>query len=66
MTTKPKFVCKNCRKPLTAKMELEWSAHICEVYCSPDCATDRYYNYLGSRPVTLKEIRAAQPEGNTL
>lgn len=48
--------CANCEKELTSKMEIEYSAHITEYYCSPDCATDRYFNYLESTSIDFSNL----------
>lgn len=43
----------NCRcgKPIKAEMEVEYSAWINEFFCSSSCATDKYFEYMGSTPV---------------
>ena len=40
--------CARCNKVLTDKMEVEYSYQVNEFYCSPDCATDRYFEYMQS------------------
>jgi hypothetical protein len=40
---------------LTNKMEVEYSPWINEFFCSPDCATDRYFDYMESRPVDFTQ-----------
>ncbi len=49
--------CKRCKKILTKDMELEYSQHCTELFCSPDCAMDYYFNYLESKPVSFTEAR---------
>ena len=44
-----------CGKPLTSKMEVEYSDYINEFFCSPDCATDRYFDYMLSGPVDFSQ-----------
>jgi hypothetical protein len=39
--------CK-CGKTLTPKMEVEYSQQINEFFCSPECAADRYFEYMSS------------------
>ena len=41
-------------------MEIEYSPWINEFFCSPDCATDRYFNYMESRPIDFENTL---PEG---
>lgn len=48
--------CANCEKVLTTKMEVEYSAWLTEYYCSPKCATDRYFNYMESTPVDFDNL----------
>lgn len=50
MTQEP-VICGNCKKPLTALMEIEYSRHLTEYFCGPECATDFYFSYLESAPV---------------
>lgn len=38
-------------------MEIEYSDFLCEYYCSPDCATDRYYDYMGSTVLYNTELK---------
>ena len=49
--------CDNlaCGKQLRRKMEIEHSHWLSEYYCSPDCATDRYFSAMDSLPATDKE-----------
>ena len=53
------YRCDRCRKALTRKMEIEYSGFLGEYYCSPDCATDRYFEYLDSEPVEFGHWRAS-------
>lgn len=46
-----------CGKIITAKCEIEYSQEICEFFCSPDCAKDRYFDYMGSVPASYKEFK---------
>jgi hypothetical protein len=48
--------CANCKKVLTAKMEIEYSAWMTEYFCSPKCATDKYYDYMQSVPVDFENL----------
>lgn len=43
--------CGQCEKVLTKDMEVEYSREIGEYFCSPDCATTRYYDYMSSSPL---------------
>ena len=49
-----------CGKALKANMEIEYSLWVNEFFCSPDCATDRYFEYMESTPVDFEN---ALPEG---
>jgi hypothetical protein len=42
--------CGSCQREITNKTEVEYSEHLSEFYCNPDCATDRYFDYLQSEP----------------
>ena len=46
--------CK-CGKTLTDKMEVEYSSWINEFFCSPECATDRYFDFMHSTPVDFSQ-----------
>lgn len=48
--------CQRCDIPLTANMPLEYSKHLGDVFCSPDCAMDYYFDYMGSIPIDCKDI----------
>jgi len=41
-------------------MEVEYSHHINEFFCSPDCATDRYFERMRSTPL---DFSSPLPEG---
>lgn len=43
--------CGNCGKALTNTMEIEYSGELNEFYCCPDCATNRYFDYMESKPI---------------
>lgn len=43
--------CGNCGKSLIKTMEIEYCEELNEFYCHPDCATNRYFDYMGSRPL---------------
>ncbi len=60
---KPKFICKQCKKVLTKDMEMEFSNHSCEVFCSPDCATTFYYEAMMSFPINMRELVERYPDG---
>ena len=49
-----KMRCDNpcCGKEFTPDMEMERSDHLTETFCSPDCAMDRYFDRMGSLPLT--------------
>lgn len=48
--------CANCEKILTSTMEIEYSAWLTEYFCSPKCATDKYFNYMESTPVDFENL----------
>ena len=50
--------CARCGATLTAKMEIEYSGYLGEYYCSPDCATDRYFEHMESEPVRFGHWRS--------
>lgn len=54
--------CDGCNKIFTKDMELERSAENHEIYCSPDCATDSYYSYMGSSQITFEEMQEKRKE----
>lgn len=41
--------CGSCKKELNGKAEIEYSSWLTEYYCDPNCATERYFEYMGSR-----------------
>ena len=43
-----KIRCAKCGKELKSDMEIEYSEWINEFFCSPDCAMDRYFEYMQS------------------
>ncbi len=43
--------CSCCGEELKIDMEIEYSQFLGEYYCSPDCATTRYFDYMGSKPI---------------
>lgn len=45
--------CGNCKKELTKDMEIEYSEWINEYFCSPDCAMNRYFEYMESSTFDL-------------
>lgn len=47
--------CDNCGKKLIQEMEIEHSNWISEYFCSPNCAINRYFNYMRSSPVEATE-----------
>ncbi len=49
--------CKNCEKVITEKDEIEYSEENCEIYCSPDCATNDYYVIMRSGPISFEEMK---------
>ena len=55
--------CSVCGKELKSDMEIEYSHWINEFFCSPDCATDRYFNYMESNPIDFENTL---PEGVTV
>lgn len=44
-----------CGKELNTEMEIEYSQRINEFFCSPDCALDRYFNYMQSSCVDVTQ-----------
>lgn len=52
--------CAVCENEIKDSMEVEYSAYLNEFFCSPDCATERYFGYLSSFCVDLE---AEIPEG---
>lgn len=50
------IVCGFCGKKITNSDEIEYSRFLCELYCCPDCATSKYYEYLESKPIKFDEI----------
>lgn len=58
--------CGNCNLILTKKTELEYSRDLCEAYCSPSCATNRYHDYLRSVPISWEEFQAKIKERDKL
>lgn len=46
-----KMYCSRCNKELKANMEIEYSGELGEFFCSPDCAMDRYFEYMESKPI---------------
>lgn len=49
------MICKNCDVELTDKMELEYSQTASEIFCSPDCAKNFYFEYMGSSPIDITD-----------
>lgn len=49
-------VCKRCKKEITTDMEVEYSRECCEIFCSPDCAIDYYFDYMGSTPLDFDNL----------
>lgn len=45
------ILCGHCQKPISNKTEVEYSEEINEYFCDPDCARDRYFDYMQSRPI---------------
>lgn len=45
------IICGSCKKPITNKTEMEYSDEINEYFCNPDCATNKYFDYMRSRPI---------------
>jgi hypothetical protein len=43
--------CGYCNKELKDGMEIEYSSWLGEYFCCPDCATSKYYDYMGSKPL---------------
>lgn len=46
-----RLYCGNCKKQLIENMEIEYSDYLCEYFCSPDCATTKYFEFMGSKPL---------------
>lgn len=47
--------CNQCGKELDTSMEVEYSRDINELFCSPDCATDRYFDVMQSISVDFTD-----------
>lgn len=60
-----KQTCDRCEKAFTENMELERSDEHSEIYCSPDCATDAYFEYALSHPITFGEMQKIRTVKNT-
>ncbi len=58
--------CEVCGKILRTHMEIEWSKELNEFYCSPDCATTRYFDYLDSRQLEPDNFEEIQQYTNVL
>ena len=48
--------CSNCNKTLTKEMEIEYSAWLTEYFCSPNCAEDKYFDYMLSVPIDFENL----------
>jgi hypothetical protein len=57
------LVCRSCRKELTKDMEVEYSQTLTEFFCSPDCATSHYYEYMMSSPVDFTDRHFLKDKG---
>jgi len=57
------LTCKNCGVELNDKMELEYSQTATELFCSPDCAKDFYFEYMGSSPIDLTDAHDLKDKG---
>ena len=51
-----KVKCGNCEKELKSTMEVEYSRHLSEFFCSSECATDRYFSYMESTCVDMGQV----------
>ncbi|ARF70726.1 hypothetical protein B7C51_24960 (plasmid) [Paenibacillus larvae subsp. pulvifaciens] len=40
--------CRGCEKELSPDMDIEFSEFLNDFFCSPDCAQDFYFDYMGS------------------
>lgn len=47
--------CGACEKDITNKTEVEYSGFLTEYFCNPDCATDRYFDYMQSTPFQFEK-----------
>lgn len=47
--------CGNCEKSITNKTEVEYSEWLSEFFCDPDCATTRYFDFMGSTPFYFED-----------
>jgi hypothetical protein len=54
--TGEKMICYNCKKTLKEGMEIEYSEQIGEYFCSPDCATNVYFDYMGSHIMSYADM----------
>ncbi|GFN32515.1 hypothetical protein PCURB6_27750 [Paenibacillus curdlanolyticus] len=57
------LTCKTCEVELTDKMELEYSQFVTEIFCSPDCAKQYYFEYMGSSPIDLTDKHELKDKG---
>jgi hypothetical protein len=55
--------CGNCEKELNLGMEIEYSREINEFFCNPDCAKDRYFDYMGSTVLDVEDSSIMKGEG---
>lgn len=47
--------CESCNTELTANMEIEYSNQCNAFFCNPSCATNYYFEYMGSTTVDLTD-----------
>jgi len=47
--------CESCSSELTADMEIEYSNQCNAFFCKPSCATNYYFEYMGSTTVDLTD-----------
>lgn len=52
----------SCNRELTTDMQIEYSNWLSDYFCSPNCATDYYFNYMESTPFDPDDRRDEMEE----
>lgn len=50
------MTCGDCGNELTNSTEVEYSQFLTEYFCNPNCAQNRYFEYMGSSPVDFTNL----------
>lgn len=64
--SKPFFICRNCKGPIEEDDEFcepEISEEMTEIFCTPDCAQDFYFEQMRSHPISFEELAKRYPDG---